>query len=62
MLILIIIGLLGFIFGLLLILYFTSKDVIGDPKEYDKLWGEAKLDMLDAGSSDKETQQDKELK
>lgn len=56
MLILIIIGLLGLIFGLFLILYFTSKDIIGEPKEYDK------LDMLYAGSSDKETQQDKELK
>ena len=50
MLILIIIGLLGFIFGLSLILYFTSKDVIGEPKEYVE---------LDAGSCDKATQQDK---
>ena len=59
MLILIIIGLLGLIFGLSLILYFTSKDIIGEPKEYDKLNEYAELD---AGSCDKETQQDKELK
>ena len=58
MLILIIIGLFGFIFSLSLILYFTSKDVIGEPKEYDKLGGEDKLDMLDAGSGNKATQQD----
>ena len=51
MLILIIIGLVGLIFGLSLILYFTSKDVIGDKDMYDE---------LDAGSCDKETQQDKE--
>ena len=53
MLILIIIGLLSFIFSLSLILYFTSKDVIGDKDMYDE---------LDAGSCDKETRQDKELK
>ena len=50
MLILIIIGLVGLISGLSLILYFTSKDIIGDSKEYDK---------LDAGSCDRATQQDK---
>ena len=49
MLILIIIGLLGLIFGLSLILYFTSKDIIGEPRGYAE---------LDAGSCDKETQQD----
>ena len=49
MLILIIIGLLGLIFGLSLILYFTSKDVIGEPRGYAE---------LDAGSCDKATQQD----
>ena len=49
MLILIIIGLVGLIFGLSLILYFTSKDIIGDSKEYDE---------LDTGSCDKSTQQD----
>lgn len=53
MLILIIIGLLGLIFSLSLILYFTSKDIIGDKAMYDE---------LDAGSCDKATQQDKELK
>ena len=53
MLILIIIGLLGLIFGLSLILYFTSKDVIGEPRGYAE---------LDAGSYDKATQQDKGLK
>lgn len=37
MFILMIIGLLGFIFSLFIILYFTSKDIIGDPKDYDKL-------------------------
>ena len=36
MLVLIIIGLLGLIFGLSLILYFTSKDIIGEPKGWDK--------------------------
>lgn len=50
MLILIIIGLLGLISVLSLILYFTSKDVIGDSKEYVE---------LDAGSCDKATQQKK---
>ena len=49
MLVLIIIGLLGLIFGLSLILYFTSKDIIGEPKDYAE---------LDAGSCDKATQQD----
>ena len=49
MLILIIIGLLGLISGLSLILYFTSKDIIGDKDMYDE---------LDAGSYDKVTQQD----
>ena len=49
MLIFIIIGLLGLIFGLSLILYFTSKDVIGEPRGYAE---------LDAGSCDKATQQD----
>ena len=50
MLILIIISLFGLIFGLSLILYFTSKDVIGEPRDYAE---------LDAGSScDKATQQD----
>ena len=49
MLILITIGLLGLIFGLSLILYFTSKDVIGEPRGYAE---------LDAGSCDKATQQD----
>ena len=53
MLVLIIIGLLGLIFGLSLILYFTSKDVIGEPRGYAE---------LDAGSCDKATQQDKEPK
>ena len=52
MLILIIIGLLGFIFSLSLILYFTSKDIIGEPKEYAE---------LDAGSCDKATRQDSTL-
>ena len=46
MLVSIIIGLLGLIFGLSLILYFTSKDVIGEPRGYAE---------LDAGSCDKET-------
>ena len=46
MLVLIIIGLLGLIFGLSLILYFTSKDVIGEPRGYAE---------LDAGSCDKAT-------
>ena len=45
MLILIIIGLLGLIFGLSLILYFTSKDVIGDSanstEDYDDFMIEA---------------------
>ena len=49
MLVLIIIGLLGLIFGLSLILYFTSKDIIGEPRGYAE---------LDAGSCDKATQQD----
>ena len=49
MLILIIIGLLGLIFGLSLILYFTSKDIIGEPRGYAE---------LDAGSCDKATRQD----
>ena len=58
MLVLIIIGLLGLIFGLSLILYFTSKDIIGDSKGWDKdMYAE-----LDAGSCDKATQQDKEPK
>ena len=57
MLILIIICLIGLIFGLSLILYFTSKEVIGDSKEYDKLDEYAELDV---GSCDKATQQDKE--
>ena len=59
MLILIIIGLVGLIFGLSLILYFTSKDIIGDKDMYDELGEYAELD---AGSCDKATQQDKELK
>ena len=46
MLVLIIIGLLGLIFGLSLILYFTSKDIIGEPRGYAE---------LDAGSCDKAT-------
>ena len=53
MLILIIIGLVGLISGLSLILYFTSKDIVGDKDMYAE---------LDAGSCDKATQQDKELK
>ena len=53
MLILIIIGLLGLIFGLSLILYFTSKDIIGDSANSTEDYAE-----LDAGSCDKETQQD----
>lgn len=48
MLILIIIGLLGLIFGLSIILYFTSKDIVGDKAMYDE---------LDVGSCDKTTQQ-----
>lgn len=57
MFILMIIGLLGLIFGLFIILYFTSNDVIGDPKEYDKL---EDTDMLDVGISDKETHKEKD--
>ena len=53
MLILIIIGLLGLIFGLSLILYFTSKDVIGDSANSTEGYAE-----LDAGSCDKATPQD----
>ena len=53
MLVLIIIGLLGLIFGLSLILYFTSKDIIGDSANSTEDYAE-----LDAGSCDKETQQD----
>lgn len=57
MLTLIIIGLLGLIFGLSLILYFTSKDVIGDSAISTEEYVE-----LDVGSCDKAPQQDKELK
>ena len=55
MLILIIIGLVGLIFGLFLILYFTSKDIVGDSKG----WDEEGYVELDAGCCDKTTQQDK---
>ena len=54
MLVLIIIGLLGLIFGLSLILYFTSKDIIGDSANSTEDY-----DELDAGSCDKATQQEK---
>ena len=57
MLVFIIIGLLGLIFGLSLILYFTSKDIIGDSANSTEDYAE-----LDAGSCDKATQQDKEPK
>lgn len=60
MLILIIIGLIGLIFGLFLILYFTSKDIIGDDVNISNSTED--YTELDAGSCDKETQQDKELK
>ena len=50
MLVLIIIGLLGLIFGLSLILYFTSKDIIGDSANSTEDY-----DELGAGSCDKET-------
>ena len=53
MLIFIIIGLLGLIFGLSLILYFTSEDIIGDSANSTEDY-----DELDAGSCDKATQQD----
>ena len=53
MLILIMVGLFGLIFGLSLILYFTSKDVIGDSANSTEDYAE-----LDAGSCDKATQQD----
>ena len=56
MLILIIIGLLGLIFGLSLILYFTSKDIIGDDVNISNSTED--YDELDAGSCDKATQQD----
>lgn len=63
MFILMIIGMLGLIFSLCiilsLILYFTSKGIIGDPKGYDKLEGVDMLDELDASISDKETQKGK---
>ena len=55
MFILMIIGLLGLIFSLCIILYFTSKGVIGDPKGYDKLEDVDMLDELSVSSSDKET-------
>lgn len=52
--ILIIIGLLGLISGLSLILYFTSKDIVGDSANSTEGYAE-----LDVGSCDKTTQQDK---
>ena len=56
MLILIIIGLLGLIFGLSLIFYFTSKDIIGEDVNISNSTED--YDELDAGSCDKATQQD----
>lgn len=60
MFILIITGLLGLIFSLSIILYFTSKGVIGDPKGYDKLEGTGMLDEIDVGISNKETKKQKD--
>lgn len=55
MLILIIVGLLGLISVLSLILYFTSKDVVGDKGFIDDTKEYVELDV---GSCDKATQQD----